>query len=256
MPSSDPTLRVVIPARFGSQRLAAKPLVDLAGKPLIVRVFEAVREGLGQYEIVVAVDDARIMSVLEAHNIPSVMSDPACASGTDRAAEVGRTLSWPAEDVVMNVQGDEPLIPPDLLFGFAKFCLNRKDFAMATVAVPVTDLSEIDDPNVVKLITRRDGSAITFSRSPVPFDRDHDHEAWEPANYRCHVGIYAYRNDVLQQLTAIPPCRIERIERLEQLRAIWLNIPIHVMEWDCAPPGGVDTAADVERVTAYLSRRP
>ena len=255
MQSNDRTLRVVIPARLRSQRLPEKPLVDLAGRPMIARVFEAVRAGLGAHDIVVAVDDARVMSVLDAYGIPGVMSDPACASGTDRVAEVARVRCWRPRDVVINVQGDEPLIPPDLLSAFAQFCVERDDFAMATIAVPMKELREVSDPNVVKLAVRADGSAITFSRSPIPFDRDHDPEAWDPSNYLRHLGIYAYRNDVLQRLTSTPPCALERIEHLEQLRALWLNIPIHIMEWATAPPGGVDTVEDVGRVTAYLESR-
>ncbi|QNJ93811.1 3-deoxy-manno-octulosonate cytidylyltransferase [Mycolicibacterium fluoranthenivorans] len=255
MQSSDRTIRVVIPARFGSQRLPAKPLVDLAGKPMIVRVFEAVRAGLSNEDIVVAVDDDRIMRVLDEHQIPAAMTSPTCASGTDRVAEVSRIRRWDPDDVVINVQGDEPLLPPDLLAAFADFCLKRDDFTMATIAVPVRKVQEISDPNVVKLAVREDGSAITFSRAPIPFDRDHDPSAWDPTNYRRHIGIYAYRNDVLQRLTATPQCALERVESLEQLRALWLNIAIHVMDWAVAPPGGVDTPEDVARVTTHLMSR-
>ncbi len=254
MPSSNRTVRVVIPARFGSQRLFAKALVDIAGKPLIVRVFEAVHAGLGGHEIVVAVDDPRIMKVLKTHDIPGAMTNPDCPSGTDRVAEVARARSWKPDDLIINVQGDEPLVPPELLSGFATFCLDREGFSMATISVPMTEWREVVDPNVVKLTVCRDGNAMTFSRASIPHDRDHELQSWDPANYRRHVGIYAYRNDILQRLTRTPPCSLERIERLEQLRALWLNIPIHVMEWNSVPPGGVDTAADVERVSAYLSR--
>ena len=255
MPSNDRALRVVIPARLRSQRLPEKPLIDLAGKPMVVRVFEAVNAGLGDRDIVVAVDDPRVMSVLDEYRIPGAMSSQSCASGTDRVAEVARVRSWGLGDIVINVQGDEPLVPPDLLAAFANFCLEREDFAMGTVSVPVQELHEITDPSVVKLIVAADGSALSFSRSPIPFDRDRAPEAWDPANYRRHLGIYAYRNDVLQRLTATPQCALERIESLEQLRALWLRIPIKVMDWDSAPPGGVDTAEDVERVTAYLNSR-
>ncbi|MDX1872139.1 3-deoxy-manno-octulosonate cytidylyltransferase [Mycolicibacterium sp. 120266] len=247
---------MVIPARFGSQRLPAKPIIDLAGKPMIVRVFDAVRAGLSTEDIVVAVDDERIKRVLDDHRIEATMTSPTCASGTDRVAEIARLRSWHPDDVVINVQGDEPLLPPDLLAAFADFCLKRDNFSMATIAVPVQEQHEISDPNVVKLTVRSDGSAITFSRAPIPFDRDHDPSEWNPTNYRRHLGIYAYRNDVLQALTMTPQCALERIESLEQLRALWLNIPIHVMDWDVAPPGGVDTAEDVERVTAYLVSSP
>lgn len=253
MSSSEQAIRVVIPARFGSQRLPAKPLIDLLGRPMIVRVFEAVAAGLGDHEIVVAVDDERIISVLDAHEIPGAMSDRDCASGTDRVADVARARFWAPHDVVINVQGDEPLVPPDLLAAFADFCIGHKDFSMATISVPIERFDDIADPNVVKVIVRQDGTAISFSRCPIPFDRDHRPNDWNPSNYRRHVGIYAYRNEVLQRITREGPCILEKIERLEQLRALWLNVPIHVMEWDSPPPGGVDTREDVARVTAYLS---
>jgi 3-deoxy-manno-octulosonate cytidylyltransferase (CMP-KDO synthetase) len=255
MLSSKSTLRVVIPARFGSHRLPGKPLIDLAGKPMVVRVFDAVSGALSGHDIVVAVDDIRIMDVLEEHGVPGAMSDPLCVSGTDRVAEVARSRSWGPDDIILNVQGDEPLIPPELLNAFAAFCLGKSDFSMATVSVPMDELRAIGDPNVVKVTVRQDETAINFTRAPIPFDRDHASEEWELSHYLRHLGIYAYRNAVLQRVTGTPPCTLEQIESLEQLRALWLGIPIHVLAWDKAPPGGVDTADDVARVVDYLNGR-
>lgn len=254
MTQSNSRVKVVIPARIGSHRLPNKPLIDLAGTPMIVRVFHAVQEGLGNNEIVVAVDDEQIMRVLELHGIPGVMTDRRVRTGTDRVAAVARDRQWQHQDIIINVQGDEPLVPPDLLRQFASFCLSQDNLSMATVSVPVKAMSEVSDPNIVKLITRSDGSALTFSRAPIPFDRDRQQNEWNLNSYRRHLGIYAYRNDVLQHLTATPPCRLEQLERLEQLRALWLGLPIQVMGWHESPPGGVDTVADVERVIAHINR--
>jgi len=220
---------------------------------MIVRVLEAVQHALGEVEVVVAVDDERVAMAVEKHGASAVMTSPLCESGTDRVAEVARERGWSMDDIVINVQGDEPLIPGDLVLAFAEYCRTREGFSMGTVSVPITSPAEIADPNVVKVMVRKDESAMTFSRSVIPFDRDRQFEGSVPTSYRRHLGIYAYRNDALQKLTNTPPCEYERIERLEQLRALWLGIPIHVMAWDSAPPGGIDTDEDVERVRAHLA---
>ena len=249
---SSERLHVVIPARYGSQRLPGKPLIDLAGTPMIVRVYDNVRATLGAVDVVVAVDDERILRVLEEHSIPADMTSPDCESGTDRAAEVARHHGWADTDIILNVQGDEPLLPPDLLTTFASNCLRQTEFSMGTVSVPVESADEIFDQNVVKVVRRRDGFAIAFSRSPIPFDRDRRPDEWVLGNYRRHVGIYAYTNNTLQLITRTEPCALELLEHLEQLRAVWLGIPISVLDWHASPPGGVDTAADAERVIAVI----
>lgn len=242
-------LKVVIPARYGSSRLPGKPLIDLAGKVLVVRVYEAVVMALGdRAEIIVAVDDDRIRDHLLRLDIPSTMTRSDHESGTDRSAEVARLHSWQADDIVMNVQGDEPLVPIELLRAFASFCEDRDEFSMGTIAAPINDREQIHDPNCVKICLNSVGDALFFSRAPVPFRRDHIEAGWFVENYLRHVGIYAYRNNVLQRLTMQPPCELEVIERLEQLRAMWLGVPIHVLKWGCAPPHGVDTPADADRV--------
>lgn len=252
MSSSNPALRVVVPARLASSRLPGKPLLDLAGKPMVVRVHEAVHRALPDADIVVAVDDLQVLDVLAGHGIAAAMTDPGHESGTDRAAEVARMLGWSDADIICNVQGDEPLIPEDMLRTFAGFCTGRSPFSMATVVVPIGSAREIHDHNVVKVAVGATGDAITFSRAPMPFNRDLPPMEWPPEDYLRHVGIYAYRNDVLQQLTGSRPCALEKIEKLEQLRALWLGIPIHVMRWHRSPPHGVDTPDDAARVAAIF----
>lgn len=254
MPSSKPTLRVVVPARYGSTRLPGKPLLDLAGKPMVVRVHDAVRRALPEADIVVGVDDERVLTVLAEHGIPATLTDPGHESGTDRAAEIARTRGWSEGDIVCNVQGDEPLVPEDMLRAFAGFCVGRTPFSMATIAAPVGSVREVQDPNVVKLTVDAAGDAIAFSRAPIPFNRDLPPMEWPLDDYLRHVGIYAYRNDVLQQLTGSRPCALEKIEKLEQLRALWIGIPIHVMRWHQSPPHGVDTPDDAARVTAIFGK--
>jgi len=200
----------------------------------------------------VAVDDQRVLDALAGHGIQAAMTDPAHESGTDRAAEVARTLGWAGTDTVCNVQGDEPLVPHDMLRAFAGFCATCTDLSMATIAVRVGSVAEVHDPNVVKLTLDAGDRAIAFSRASMPFHRDLPPAQWPLDDHLRHVGIYAYRNDVLQQLTGTPPCALERIEKLEQLRALWLGIPIHVMRWHQSPPHGVDTPADAARVAALF----
>lgn len=255
MSSSDIAVRVVIPARYGSTRLPGKPLIDLGGEPMIVRVHEAASTALPDADVVVATDDERVESALRDRRIPAVMTDPNWESGTDRVAEVARMHGWADSDVILNLQGDEPLVPAKLLQAFSAFCRSGGEFEMGTVAVPMLFTEEIMDPNVVKVVSRKDGSAIMFSRAPIPFERDRGDSERSLADYRRHLGIYAYRNDVLQRLTAEPVCRLEQLERLEQLRALWLGISISVLDWPESPPGGVDTEQDVDRVREWLGAK-
>ncbi len=246
-----PTLRVVIPARYGSSRLPGKPLIDLAGKPMVVRVYEAVRRALVAADVVVATDDDRVLAALHHNDIPGVMTLAGHESGTDRAAEVARLRGWSDRDVVLNVQGDEPLIPRDLLQAFADFCDND-DIEMATVVTPVARRSDIHDLNVVKVVLGAGNNALYFSRSPIPFSRDCPEGLWPLDAYLKHVGLYAYRNATLQRLTTQSACMLEQVEKLEQLRALWMGISIKTMWWGGTPPHGVDTAEDVVRVSTLI----
>lgn len=250
--NSAPHFRVVIPARYASTRLPGKPLLDLAGKPMVARVYEAVRGALPDADVVVAVDDARVQDALAAHGLAATRTDPGHESGTDRAAEVARSLGWAKDDVVCNVQGDEPLIPQDMLRAFAEFCSRPGPFSMATIAAPVESTLHVQDPNIVKVALNSAGCAITFSRAPIPFNRELPPAQWPVSDYLRHIGVYAYRNDVLQELTAAQPCALETVEKLEQLRALWLGISIHVMRWRQPPPHGVDTPDDAARVAAIF----
>ncbi|AWI81665.1 3-deoxy-manno-octulosonate cytidylyltransferase [Parazoarcus communis] len=247
------SVRVVIPARFASSRLPGKPLVDLAGLPMIVRVARRVSEALPASDIVVATDDERIARVLESFDIKFMMTSVRHESGTDRAEEVAALCGWGEDDVVLNVQGDEPLVPVRLLQAFAAFCSENADLSMGTIAVPVLSVAEIRDPNVVKLTVDCNGNAIVFSRAGVPYCRDVPETDWPVASYLRHVGIYAYRRSVLRTLTAAPMCELEKLEKLEQLRALWIGLKISAMPWSEVPPHGVDTPADVERVSRLLA---
>ncbi|MFM0362152.1 3-deoxy-manno-octulosonate cytidylyltransferase [Paraburkholderia sediminicola] len=252
-------VRVVIPARYGSTRLPGKPLVDLAGKPMIVRVYERVQAALPASTVMVATDDDRIRAVLTSYAIPCTMTDPAHASGTDRTAEVARRERWGDDDIVLNVQGDEPLVPSALLQAFAGYCGLAAGLAMATIVTPIVERDLVNDVNIVKVVTDQNERALFFSRAPIPLTRDGNRqpsaEDTGPEVFLRHIGIYAYRNAVLQQLTGSAPCDMERREQLEQLRALWLGIPILAMRWSGSVPAGVDTPEDVARVSTLFNQR-
>ncbi|WP_226662958.1 3-deoxy-manno-octulosonate cytidylyltransferase [Microbulbifer aggregans] len=246
-------IRVVIPARYSSTRLPGKPLLDIAGIPMVVRVFQQVRAASFADSIVVATDDERIMRVLEAHSIHGVLTDPRHESGTDRASEVGATLGWSGDDCIINVQGDEPLIPIDLLAGFADFCLKLKGLEMATVSAPISNSKELVDPNVVKIVSNVRGDALYFSRSPVPYVRDFSStQDWPLEHFRRHVGIYAYKYEVLASLSKIPVDTVESLEKLEQMRALREGVRVSVFDWHSCPPHGVDTYSDAESVVKWF----
>ncbi|QFS41557.1 3-deoxy-manno-octulosonate cytidylyltransferase [Burkholderia cepacia] len=258
------TVRVVIPARYGSARLPGKPLVDLDGEPMIVRVHARVRRALPDTDIVVAIDDARIADVLDARGIRFAMTDTGHASGTDRSAEVARVFGWPGTDAVINVQGDEPLVPTALLKAFAGFCGAAPDLGVATVACPVGEVALLDEPAIVKLVVDHRSRALYFSRAAIPFCRDGRPAEAGGANglngsiggvFLRHIGLYGYANATLQALASAAPCELEQLEKLEQLRALWLGMPIDVMRWPDAPPAGIDTPDDVARVVSLLKRQ-
>ncbi|KVC45510.1 3-deoxy-manno-octulosonate cytidylyltransferase [Burkholderia diffusa] len=254
-------VRVVIPARYGSTRLPGKPLVDLDGEPMIVRVHARVRRALPDTDIVVAIDDARIADALDARGIRFAMTDAGHASGTDRAAEVARMFGWPGTNAVLNVQGDEPLVPTALLKAFAGFCCDAPDLGVATAACPIGDAALLEEPAIVKLVTDHRGRALYFSRAAIPFCRDGRPAGPDDSNgstqrmFLRHIGLYGYVNATLQALASAAPCELEQLEKLEQLRALWLGMPIDVMRWPDVPPAGVDTPDDVARVVSLLKRQ-
>ena len=244
-----PQFTVIIPARLASTRLPDKPLADLGGKPMVVRVAERARES-GAARIVVATDHADILAACAAHGIEACMTRADHPSGTDRIAEVARSLGLPADAVVVNLQGDEPLIDPALLSA----CAARigQDVPMATCAHPLHDALDAFNPNVVKVVLDKAGRALYFSRATIPWARDAFAATREalPEGYAPlrHIGLYAYRNAFLQAYPGLEPAPLEQVEALEQLRVLWHGYPIAVHVTDSAPEAGVDTPEDLARV--------
>ena len=251
---------VIIPARYGSTRLPGKPLIDIAGKPMILRVVDnAMRAGASF--VIVATDDERVSSVVEAAGHDVVMTSAEHASGTDRLAEVARVRGLDRDAIVVNVQGDEPLLDPTLVREVANVLAERPAVGIATAATPIRDAAELMDPNVVKVTTDRDDLAIAFSRAPIPWVRGvfpfqgEDECLPEGPPFLRHIGLYAYRVGSLLAVADQEPVAMERAESLEQLRAQWLGIRLHVTVVDTAPGHGVDTEADLDRVRAIFESR-
>ena len=252
------SFRVVVPARYASTRLPGKPLADLAGRPMIVRVVEAA-SGSSASEIWVATDDERVAAAVRQHGGRAVMTRADHASGSDRIAEVAATLGWADDDIVVNVQGDEPLIDPRLIDAVAGALATDGGAVAATAAHPVTDIGEFLNPNVVKVVCDGRGRALYFSRAPIPWPRDAFAATRErmPASLGAlrHVGIYAYRVALLRQYGALAPSPLEGSEALEQLRILWHGLAIRVLTVDHAPAAGVDTPEDLDRVRAVFAGR-
>jgi 3-deoxy-manno-octulosonate cytidylyltransferase (CMP-KDO synthetase) len=257
---------VLIPARLASTRLPNKPLADIAGKPMVVRVAERALQS-GAARVVVACDDARIAAACEAHSVAAVLTRADHASGSDRLAQASELLGLAQRDVVVNVQGDEPLIDPALIDAVAQTLLLRSDCAMSTAAHPITDEQEALNPNVVKVVLDAKHTALYFSRSPIAYDRDglrrgiadqdpkHGYAQDYAQDYALlrHVGIYAYRVGFLQAFPKLAQAPIERLEALEQLRALWHGHRIAVHITASAPGAGVDTLQDLQRVRAIFA---
>ncbi|MCQ4323641.1 3-deoxy-manno-octulosonate cytidylyltransferase [Stutzerimonas stutzeri] len=246
---------VVIPARYSSSRLPGKPLLDIAGKPMIQHVWEQARKSAAQ-RVVIATDDARILEACVAFGAEALLTRADHNSGTDRLAEVAEQLGLADDAIVVNMQGDEPLIPPTVIDQVAVNLAAHGEAAMATLAEPLADATALFNPNVVKVLTDCDGLALTFSRAPLPWARDAfaADRSVLPAGvpYRRHIGIYAYRAGFLADFVAWGPCWLENTESLEQLRALWHGRRIHVQDAVEAPQAGVDTPEDLERVRRLL----
>jgi len=249
--STETSFRVVIPARYASTRLPGKPLVDIAGQPMIVRVAAAARRTRAD-GIWVATDDERIVAAVRQHGFDAVMTRANHVSGTDRIAEVADRLKWDDADIVVNVQGDEPLLDPSLIEAVAAALRGNADAAMATAAYPLTTADEFFNPNVVKVVCDARGRALYFSRAPIPWDRDQFANRRDvlPADFPAqrHIGLYAYRVGFLRRFGQLATSPLERRESLEQLRALWHGYPIQVVSIDHPPAPGVDTPEDLERV--------
>lgn len=246
---------VVIPARYASSRLPGKPLQDIAGKPMIRHVWEQACRSDAQ-RVVVATDDSRIQDACMGFGAEVLLTRAEHESGTDRLAEVAAKLGLADDAIVVNVQGDEPLIPPAVINQVAHNLASHSEAAIATLAEPLTDPQTLFNPNVVKVLCDINGLALTFSRAPLPWARDEfaRDKAALPLGvpYRRHIGIYAYRAGFLADFVKWGPCWLESTECLEQLRALWNGVRIHVADAVEAPPPGVDTSDDLERVRKLL----
>jgi len=247
---------VIIPARMASSRLPDKPLADLAGLPMVVRVAQRAAQSRAR-RVVVAADDARVLQVCQTHGIEALLTRQDHVSGSDRLAEACALLGLAGDELVVNVQGDEPLIPPGLIDDVARVLAERPEASMGTAAHAIHELAEYSNPNVVKVVMDARQMALYFSRAPIPWWRDGQRDAHfqalpSPAPLR-HIGIYSYRAGFLRQFPHLPPAPIESLESLEQLRALWHGHRIAVHVTEAAPGPGVDTPADLDRVRGILA---
>lgn len=255
-----PTFGVIVPARYASTRLPGKPLRLIAGKPMIVHVAKNARASGAKY-VVVATDDERIADAASGAGFEAILTSPEHASGTDRLAEVVEKKELGPRSIVVNVQGDEPLLPAESIRAVALALARHPTAGIATLATPIRAVEDIFNPNVVKVVHDAAGFACYFSRAPIPWVRDAFDmarpagEAMPPGvNPLRHVGIYAYRVGALLRMARQAPVAVEQAEALEQLRALWLGIPIQVSVLDTAPPHGVDTEEDLRRVERLLAK--
>ncbi|AXO87672.1 3-deoxy-manno-octulosonate cytidylyltransferase [Pseudomonas parafulva] len=249
------TFTVVIPARLHSTRLPGKPLLPIAGKPMVQHVWEQACKSSAS-RVVIATDDTSIVQACQAFGAEVLLTRADHESGTDRLAEVAAHLGLPAEAIVVNVQGDEPLIPPSIIDQVAVNLAAHPEAGIATLAEPIDEPQTVFNPNAVKVVSDKHGLALTFSRAPLPWAREafaRDREQLpHDVPYRRHIGMYAYRVSFLQDFVGWGPCWLEQTESLEQLRALWHGVRIHVADALEAPAVGVDTAEDLEHVRRLL----
>lgn len=247
--------KVVIPARYGSTRLPGKPLLDIAGQAMIVHVCQRAIEAEAE-EVVVATDDQRIFDRVSDLGFKVVMTNSEHQSGTERINEVAEQLGWSDESIIVNLQGDEPLIPPGYVRDVAIALGNQNKAGMATLAAKVSDAEEIFNPNAVKVVLNEEGYALYFSRAPIPWDRNSFSASGGKVSvqmpYLRHIGMYAYTVGFLKEYCTWPPSALESIESLEQLRVLWHGQLILVQTVSHTPEAGVDTQADLERVEKVI----
>ena len=241
--------KVVIPARYASTRLPAKPLLNIAGKPMIAHVCERASEA-GAEEIIVATDDSRIFDTVTHLGIKAVMTRADHQSGTERIAEVAAVCGWADSDIIVNLQGDEPLIPPEYIREVAFALAAQTQAGIATLAAKILDTEEVFNPNAVKVVLNKDNYALYFSRAAIPHCRDAANLA--ATTYLRHIGIYAYTVDFLNRYCAWQASPLEIIESLEQLRILWHGDKVLVTVVDKTPAAGVDTPEDLLRVERVL----
>jgi len=248
------TFSVIIPARYSSTRLPGKPLLDLAGKPMIQRVYEQAMKSQAK-QVVVATDDERIERCVIGFGGQVCMTSSDHVSGTDRLDEVARQLCLSDDEIVVNVQGDEPLIPPSVIDQVAEN-ITFSGASIATLSEVITDSSVVFDPNAVKVVSDEHGMALYFSRAPIPWNREGftmtEGALPKAIQYQRHIGIYAYRVAFLSQFVRWGPCPLEQVESLEQLRAMWHGVKIHIRPAVISPPTGIDTPEDLAAVRALL----
>ncbi|HQT26702.1 MAG TPA: 3-deoxy-manno-octulosonate cytidylyltransferase [Burkholderiales bacterium] len=241
----------VIPARYASSRLPGKPLAEIGGIPMVVHVARQARAS-GAAEVWVATDHEDILSSVERHGFRAKMTSHHHASGTERIAEIA--VDWPEDTIVVNVQGDEPLIDPELISKVAAKLGEDREIAAATACSPISDWDEMENPNNVKVVLDSRGHALYFSRAEIPFGRDTGRAGRIPEGFPAfrHIGIYAYRAGFLKTYAALPHASIEKIEALEQLRLLWNGYKIGVIMAD-TPHAGVDTREDLERIRNFFT---
>lgn len=248
---------VLVPARLASTRLPRKPLADIGGAPMVVRVAQRAMRSKA-LRVVVAADDAEIVSACESHGVAALLTRADHATGSDRLAEACTLLDLPDSAIVVNVQGDEPLIDATLVDACAQLLASRPECVMSTAAHPIDDAAEFVNPNVVKLVCDAQGRALFFSRAPIPWWRDGYavgvHALADPAPLR-HIGLYAYQAGFLRRFPTLPASPLESIESLEQLRVLWHGERIAVHVSDVRPGPGVDTPQDLERVRRLWAER-
>ena len=242
--------KIVIPARYASTRLPGKPLLEIGGRPMLQHVFERVQHS-GASEVVIATDDARIADAARGFNADVFMTSAAHRSGTERLGEVVGQAGWGDDTIVVNVQGDEPMLPPVLVRQVADGLAGHADAMVATLAYPLESQAEAADLNIVKVVLDRFGYALYFSRAPIPCHRDGSEPESAGIGLR-HIGLYAYRAGFLKRYGELESSPLEVAEKLEQLRVLWHGMRIHVGIAVEMPGPGVDTAADLERVAALL----
>ncbi len=250
------SFKVVIPARYASTRLPGKPLLDLAGKPMIQHVYErALASGADQ--VVVATDDERIITAVDSFGGVSCMTSAEHLSGSDRVAEVVSVNGWSDETIIVNLQGDEPCMPAELIDQVASDMAVHETAMVTTLFVPINSHEMLFDPHVVKVVCDAGGYALYFSRAPIPWHRDEfstqARQLPKEGQFLRHIGLYAYRAGCLAQFVEWPPAPIERAESLEQLRILWQGGKIHLTEAKVEPGHGVDTADDLARCAAVLA---
>lgn len=251
----------IIPARAASTRLPGKMLAEVQGLPLVIHTARRAQQSQAK-AVIIATDDVQIASVAKQYGFDCMMTCVDHPSGTDRLAEVAQVRNLSDDEIVVNVQGDEPLIEPALINQVAHNLMSQQNAAIATAAYPITETAKLLNPNIVKVISDTQGYALTFSRAPIPWDRNHFKENWQhkplPKDFPAlhHIGIYAYRVAFLKQYPQLKQGVLEQIEQLEQLRAIEHGFKISLSLTQQAPLAGVDTPEDLERLRQYLSNQP